>query len=337
MPRRSNHIRERLIRCWHWFTAKDIPTYMFFVALAALIWYAQAMNTSRSVHLFVPVEYTGIEADVQLSDSLPKIVDIEVLDKGNQLRSYGRNSLLLHINIAAQTRLEEGRIIVPADELRRDLASILQGTTSLQKIKPETLEGSYYRQMKKTVPLRYEGTYSAAKQYHIWGEPTIQPAQITIFGNPHQLDTLRFVAITDQPVTDIKDTTKVALPIVLPTGLRAELTEATVFFKAEQFTEKRFMLPVEVKNVPAGYSIHLFPKQVEAILSVGVSRFNQITPASILAYCTFPNGKEEKLEVKLKYENPYIFAARTYPKNIDFLVENEEDSDGGSAHAVSQY
>ena len=318
--------------------SKDILTYLFFVVLAALIWYANAINSTRSVHLRVPIVYIGADASVVLSDSIPDVIDIEVIDKGSQLASYrGKNRLVLHKDISSRTQQPEGLLSIPSEELRRDLMAILHGSTALQKTKPESIEGGYYRQQSKDVPVVWAGACEAAAQYHISDAPVLTPSTIMVYGKKQQLDTLQSIVLPYTQVTDIRDTMVVTIPVTLPEGLRSECTAVQATFVAEQFTEKRFMVPIEVQGCPEGMVVHLFPKEVEVILSVAVRHFAQITESDIHVVCPMPTSDEHQLTPQVTYTQAGIFSARIFPKHIDFLVEYEDNTNGGSADAVSTH
>ena len=319
--------------------SKDVLTYLFFVLLATLVWYIYAMNTIRKVWVTVPIEYTGLETEVVLSDSIVHELQIEIQDKGLQLRNYMRKPFTLHIPLGAQVSESEGTIAIPAENLRGDLRTLLQGTTSLQSIRPEAIQGAYYRLEHKQVPLVMKGSYSAAQQYYIAAEPVLSSTSVVIYGQRKQLDSIDCIYTEERAWTELRDTVRCAVGLVLPEGIRSEEQEVTVTFVAEMFTEKRFTRPIEVREVPEGLHLHLFPQEVEVTVSVGMSRFGSIKPEDVSVYCLFPALETEKIVLETACRNEAVIGILVYPRVVDFLVEkeekNEEDTDGGSADAVS--
>ena len=98
----------------------------------------------------------------------------------------------------------------------------------------------------------------------------------------------------------------------------ADGVEASVI--SERFTEKKFTLPIHVIGAPEGYTIRLFPQDVEVSVRVGISHFGNVQAQQIRAVCTYTPERKDKLNVELQYTNPYITAAWSYPGIVEFLL-----------------
>ena len=304
--------------------SSDVLTYLFFVVLASCIWFAYAMNTFRKVHYTVPITYVGMANNVVLSDSLAHEITIEVMDKGSSLRTYARHPLMLHFNVADQTTKREGRVVISAEDLRRATGVLLQGTTSLLSIQPDMIEGPYYRQQEKTVPVLFSGSYRAAQQYHIIGTPNIFPSEVTLYGSRLSLDTINAIYTLPQEVLVNADSLHVAVLLAVPDGVRMNETQAVIAFRAEEFTEKKMVMPVTVIGTPPGKNLHLFPSEVEVTLSLAIKQFAAISETDVRATCRYPQDDEAQLPVSVQFTHPGIFNARVYPAMIDYLVEEKK-------------
>ena len=80
-------------------------------------------------------------------------------------------------------------------------------------------------------------------------------------------------------------------------------------------------MPLRVTGVPEGYRIRLFPREVEVSVRVGMTHFAQVQESDIHAWCTYSSERIDKLDVELRYSNPYITAAWAYPAVVEFLLE----------------
>ena len=90
---------------------------------------------------------------------------------------------------------------------------------------------------------------------------------------------------------------------------------------SERFTEKKFLVPLQVLGVPEDMHLRLFPREVEVNVRVSLSHFSQVQSKDIRAVCTYSPQRVDKLDVELRYSNPYITAAWAYPGVVEFLVE----------------
>ena len=108
--------------------------------------------------------------------------------------------------------------------------------------------------------------------------------------------------------------------MAVPEGMRASKDSVDLRIISERFTEKKFTLPIHVIGAPEGYTIRLFPQDVEVSVRVGISHFGNVQAQQIRAVCTYTPERKDKLNVELQYTNPYITAAWSYPGIVEFLL-----------------
>lgn len=301
---------------------RDILTFLLFVVLAAAIWYGHAMQSVRNTRVPVLIQYTGKPGAIGLAaPGLPDTVLIEVRDAGARLNAYHRDPLRLTIDLHSYIHGEKGTIHVPSDALRRSLSDILQGTSRLIATQPEELTCDYFTEQEKTVVLAFDGEVTPAAEYQIVSGPSLSRKRIKLFGEGQMLSTIDTIYTEPITLSDISDTTNLRVAIKQQQGLRTEIDSVDVQWILERFTEKKFMVPLHVKNVPEGYRLRLFPKEVEVSVRVGMRHFAEVQPQDIYAYCTYSSDRTDKLDVDIYYTNPLITAAWAYPGVVEFILE----------------
>ena len=292
------------------------------MVLAACIWYGHAMHSVRNSRVPVLIQYTGKPGNIGLGEpGLPDTVLIEVRDAGSRLNAYHREPLRLTIDLRQYIHGEKGTIHVPSDALRRSISDILQGTSRLIETKPEEIRCPYYTEQEKTVVLAFDGEIGMADEYQPVGRPTLSRSKVKIYGDEKRLNAIDTLFTEHQELTNLSDTTQVRLALAIPKGMRAEADSVTLTVIAERFTEKKFVLPIHVTGVPEGRRIRLFPHEAEVNVRVGMSHFAQVQASDIRAVCAYSPEREDKLDVELRYSNPYITAAWAYPGVVEYLLE----------------
>ena len=301
---------------------RDILTFLLFVVLAACIWYGHAMHSVRNSRVPVLIQYTGKPGNIGLGEpGLPDTVLIEVRDAGSRLNAYHREPLRLTIDLRQYIHGEKGTIHVPSDALRRSISDILQGTSRLIETKPDEIRCPYYTEQEKTVVIAFDGEIGMADEYQAVGKPTLSRSKVKIYGDEKRLNAIDTLFTEHQELTNLSDTTQVRLALAIPKGMRAEADSVTLTVIAERFTEKKFVLPIHVTGVPEGRRIRLFPHEAEVNVRVGMSHFAQVQASDIKAVCAYSPEREDKLDVELRYSNPYITAAWAYPGVVEYLLE----------------
>lgn len=301
---------------------RDILTFLLFLALAAAVWYGHAINSVRNTRVPVLISYTGKPGAIGLGgNGLPDTVLIEVRDAGARLNTYHRELLHLTIDLRPYIHGEKGTIHVPSDALRRSISDILQGTSRLIGTTPEDITCPYFTEQEKSVPVVFRGSLTPASEYQMVGTPALSHTQVKLFGQDKELNKIDSLFTEEQHLTNLSDTTDVRIALLIPPHMRASTDSVTLRVVTERFTEKKFIVPIQVNGLPAGQHIRLFPNEVEVSIRVGMTHFAQVQPTDVRAVCTYSPERIDKLDVELRYTNPYITAAWVYPAVVEFLLE----------------
>lgn len=301
---------------------RDVLTFLLFVVIATLVWYGHAMQSVRNTRVPVLIQYTGKPDAIGLkAPGLPDTVMIEVRDAGARLNTYHRDPLRLTIDLHSYIHGEKGRIYIPSDALRRSISDILQGTSRLIETQPEDITCDFFTEQEKSVLLVFRGDLKTANEYQIIGQPTLARKRMKIFGDEKTLSAIDTLYTEPQDLSEVSDTMRVRCALEVPQGIRAEEDSVDLCIIAERFTEKKFTIPVHIKGVPEGYHIRLFPKEVEVSVRVGMNHFSQVKADDIHATCAYSPERTDKLDVEIRYTNPYITAAWAYPGVVEFILE----------------
>lgn len=280
------------------------------------------MQSVRNTRVPVMMQYTGKPGNIGLGEpGLPDTVMIEVRDAGARLNTYHREPLHLTVDLRQYIHGEKGTIHVPTDALRRSISDILQGTSRLIDTKPEEISCPYFTEQEKNVVIAFSGEITPANEYQLVGHPELSRTSIKIFGQDKALAKIDTIYTEYSTLTDITDTMSTRMALALPQSVRTETDSITIRIIAERFTEKKFIVPLHVLNVPEGVHLRLFPNEVEVSVRVGISHFAQVQATDIKAVCIYTSERSDKLDVELRYSNPYITSAWVYPGVIEFMVE----------------
>ncbi len=307
---------------FHRISWRSVITFTLFIILATAMWYGHAMQSVRNTHVPVHIVYTGKPSAIGLGEEgLPDEVMIEVRDIGARLNSYHRDPLQLTIDLRSYIHGEKGTIHVPSDALRRGISDILQGTSRLIETHPEEIRCTYFTEQEKSVVLAFAGSITPAMGYQISVPPQLNKKRVKIYGQDKKLAEIDTIYTEALAITDLSDTLQSDIALVAPAGIRTEFDSVGFKVAAEQFTEKKFILPIRVTGVPEGCHIRLFPAVVEVSVRMGMSHFAKVQQNDIRVECHYSAEQQDKMDVEIRYTNPYITSAWVYPGAVEFILE----------------
>lgn len=269
----------------------------------------------------VTVAYHGCPEQYVFTTQLPEHITILVRDNGQQLRKLKHQDLQLNINLNPYLSTEKDVLTLSADVLRPRLQEILPGSTTIQRIHPETIETPYQVQQVKTVPVVVQSNVSTAPQYQLIGEATITPDKIQIFGSQDDIRNIEYILTDSLHVSGLREDIRLTAGLIVPSGVCTSPSSVEVAWQVEQFTEKSFTLPIQILNMPEGKQIRLFPQQVNVTVRVGISHFAEIKETDFQAVCYFPTQACNALPVSVKTVNNNISNIRFSPSSVEYIIQ----------------
>lgn len=310
--------------------SKDVLTFLLFLLLSTAFWFVHALDRSRETQINVPLVLTGVPADVVLQGELPQFVSVKIKDEGKNLLAYSKKNIVpltLDCSSVFQNNTAvSGAVCFGKEELKQGLAGSLNATTNLLAVTPELLDVHYVRQQQKTVPVRLEVHLYPARQYMI-RKSIVNPAEITIYGLASDLETVNEVVTEALTLSEIKDSVKTDVPLVSRDGVRYNVSSVRLSVVAEQFTEKRFVLPVEPQNFPDNVDVRVFPADVSVTCNVPLSEFATVDAEDIrvvLDYKDINIDDDVQQKLQVQCDLPYVKQLRVVPAEVEFILEMKE-------------
>lgn len=306
---------------WRKIISRDLPVFVSFVLVATLLWWVRAINTSRDSAVDIRVRYTGVSDEVFFVTPLPDKVRVEVHDSGKRIRQINHEKPELVINLHSYLRQDAGEFSISSEIIHERVCDLLPGTMSVMRIHPNHFDVSYYHQHKKVVPVRWAGTITPADQYQLQGDVQLDPAKITIYGQKETIQSISYVETEALIVEQVQDSVNQMVNLQPTANIRYSESQVRIRCYSEQYTEKRFTLPIEVLGVPAGGKIRLFPAKAEIIVRVGIDYFPHLDQHDLHIYCKYPTEINDKLPLIPMTKNTHVQQMRVVPGAVEYLIE----------------
>lgn len=317
-PQTYKHYTARL---WRWLLSKDILIFLLFVGLVFAFWWGRSMTSSREGNIRISLNYSGVDERVVFATPLPSQLTVSVRDNGRQLRHLSKQHLTLDLNLSTLLNEREGVLIYTAEMLRPRLQDILPGSTIVLQISPEQIKTQYHIQCAKIVPILLQEQVQCALQHQLKSQPILSLDSVVIYGAENTLNGIDYIQTDSISVYNLRDSITQTVALRIPAHVRCNATQIRVTYLAEQFTDKSFILPIDVHNVPSGERMRLFPPKTTVVVRVGISQYALVNQEDIVAICHYPNNHSDALPIEIKTNNPYISNIRSYPSAVEYIIE----------------
>lgn len=306
---------------WRRLFGRDLPVLISFVLVATLMWWVRAMNTSRDAYIHLRATYTGVGGEYLFTTPPADELLVQVHDSGRRIRMLVKENPTVELNATPLLQHDQGSLVLSTEQIQGAVQHVLPGGMTLLSIRPEQISADYYRQHKKTVPVHFAGTVSPDAQYQLCDSVKIVPEVITIYGKKDDIAHIAYIQTEAVAIAQVRDSLRQTIALQPIEHIRFEQDRVTLLCQGEQFTEKRFTLPIEIMGAPADCQVRFFPAQAEVVVRVGIAYFPYLTPEDIQLYCQYPERPINHLKIIATTTNPHITNMRVTPGIVEYLIE----------------
>ena len=330
-PLNKQEIQNRIRTFFHSKGWKNFLVFLSFVGLASCFWALQYFHQRFEFEAPLKVNYEHIPAGIALLDNPPQEMTLHLQDKGiaylNYLIKQSRNHpLSITIDLGAISPYKSSYVI-DQTVLRNLIGSKLSATTQLQMFSPDNIEINYSPLAQKEMPVTIDGTVSPAVGY-FFDSIEIEPAQVIAYGNEAALDTLYEIRTSPVDYKNIDKNWTASTQLQTPEGIRLSVDNVKLSASVEEYTEKTFQLPVICNNMPSNRNVRFFPSMVELVVSVGLSRYAQLSKSNFeiaVNYNDLSKKNTANCSLVLTHQPVGVKSYRIIPNVIEFLIEQKSE------------
>lgn len=308
-------------RLWRWMVSKDMTIFIMFVGLVTVVWWGRTMSSSRDGEIRVQLTYSGVDDRITFSTPLPLEIIVGIRDNGQQIRKVAKQDLILPLNLSTLLTEKQGKLMLTAEMLRPRLQDILPGSTIIQHIEPENIAIPYQLQERKIVPIRLKARIQFKPQYQMKMPAILSQDSICIYGTEQALQSIHCIYTDSILIDNFCDSITESVSLQLPAGIRTAYSKIYVTHVAEQYTDKSFTIPIQVRNAPKGKQLRLFPQMAEVKVQVGISHYSQVSQDDLVAVCDYPTMPSQALSVEIVSKNPYISNIRSNTSSVEYIIK----------------
>ena len=286
-----------------------------------MIWLLSALSENYKTEIKVDIQFTNLPEDKILVKSPDSILYLFVDASGSDLmRSLGFNRP--EINLDYQKHLNTNSLSTASfiNQFQEQLSGL-----KIIDIKPDSIYLDLDQKIQKKIPIELVENIQTAKRFEVAGQVRITPDSILIEGPLSVVDTIRYMQTEELELLNVAQATngKLKLQNSLPNNTKVFLKEVLYDFKVEEFTEKRFTIPITVENLKGNKPVTLYPRNVDIQCLVPIREYNEIDKSFFVVIADFTNvdlsfHKKVPLEVVEQPINAKL--VRVLTKQADFIV-----------------
>jgi len=291
-------------------------------------WLMMSLSKEYSITVSFPVNYVNLPADKIVANQLPETIDIEIMSSGFNLLLYKirqqRETVLLDIKDARPYTSRNHYFLLCNSRIDKITAQF-NGDIKITKINPDTIFLNFNKKVTKRVPVIATINIDFESSYQLTDSIKLTPSFIDISGAADVLDKINSVETAPVNLKKVASSLSLKLGLLKTAALKqVEFSESVVHAEVnvKKYTEASLELPIEVSNLPYGYSLKTFPDKVIVKYNVAFDDYATINPLQFRAsvdYLKMEQGSN-KLKVALEKYPSTIRSVKLSIDKVEYII-----------------
>ena len=172
----------------------------------------------------------------------------------------------------------------------------------------------------KVVPVVLQSNVTTARQYDIYGIPTLDPSSVTVYGPQEVIDTIKTVRTEPLIMNNVSQNFNATLPLDLLGGrIHSNVKEVKAEVQVEKFTEMDVEVPIKMTD---SLKMRFFPETMTVKCLVAMRDYASITPENFAVAVDKQQLKamQPLLDVSLASWPPTVQILSTRPDKVEYLI-----------------
>ena len=295
--------------------------FLFFLLLSFTFWTSTKLSNTYIVEESFSIIWTNIPNGI-IPSSENQQMNVSISASGIEILIYRLINKSINISLSqADFSREKGLIDLRGQEFF--IKKQFFENTKLNILNPLFLEFKFSRLEEKVFTVVPQIEINLRAGYLIDSSLKVTPDSILVRGPKSILDTLNSIQSESIIADDLYENFRKKVSLRSIPEIQLSESKVTVEVAVSRYTEKEFLLNVEVINLPLGTRVKLFPPKAKVRVTLPLSVLRTIKTSDfnlVVDYNNIFKDAEKKLDLIMIRRPSYVKKVILEPKKVNYLI-----------------
>ena len=295
--------------------------FFLFVLLSFIFWFSTKLSNTYQIEQSFSIHWKNIPKEIVLNHDSSEL-SLSITASGIEILWY--RLFKNKINLVLNKNIFIGKeAFVSIDNERFNIQQQLFDNTILNQITTPVIKIAYARLGVKKVKITSEPILKFRAGYLSDSPLTITPDSLLVRGSQDALDTLIIVKTVSFIMEDIFKSFQKVIALEDLTNLQFDIQEVNIKQEISRYSEKQFILPIEIINIPKSVKVKLFPPTVTLKATMPLTLLNSINAKDfmlVVDYKLILKNELTRLPIRLVKQPIQVKKVIWEPKTVYYLI-----------------
>ena len=306
---------------------RQLPTkdrfkfFFLFVLLSFIFWFSTKLSNTYQIEQSFSIHWNNIPKGIVLNHDSSEL-GLSITASGIEILWY--RLFKNKINLVINKNIFIGKeALVSIDNERFNIQQQLFDNTILNQITTPVIKIAYARLGVRKVKITSEPILKFRAGYLSDSPLTISPDSLLVRGSQDVLDTLTIVKTVSFIMEDVFESFQKVIALEDLTNLQFDIKEVNIKQEVSRYSEKQFILPIEIINIPKSVKVKLFPPTgtLKATMPLTLlNGFNARDFMLVVDYELILKNELTHLPIRLVKQPSQVKKVIWEPKTVNYLI-----------------
>ncbi len=303
----------------------QLPIFFFLLVLSSVFWVLIVLSKDYTTTVRYQATFVDLPKDKLLIDDKNVDLHLQVVAPGftilaNRLR-YRKYIPLSVSSFIPKRKGNKWNYYWLGKQSISQLQDVLPTNMQLLNVQPNRIDVMLDEKAERVLPVQIKTDLSFKELFRQKEPIRLEPSTIVISGPKAVVEVFDYVS-TETLILDNISSNSFGTIKIQPLNhseINYSLTNINWELKVEEYTEGEIILPINVKNVPKGYDIKLFPDEVFINYLVSLDKFDLVKKDIFRTSVNFDYMKK-RLPIELDFQADFIENVRLKPEKVEYFL-----------------
>jgi hypothetical protein len=306
---------------------RQLPTkdrfkfFFLFILLSFIFWFSTKLSNTYQIEQSFSIHWNNIPKGIVLNHDSSEL-GLSITASGIEILWY--RLFKNKINLVLNKNIFIGKeAFVSIDNERFNIQQQLFDNTILNQITTPVIKITYARLGVKKVKITSDPILKFRAGYLSDSPLTISPDSLLVRGSQDVLDTLTIVKTVSFIMENVFESFQKVIALENLTNLQFDIQEVNIKQEVSRYSEKQFILPIEIINIPKSVKVKLFPPTgtLKATMPLTLlNGFNARDFMLVVDYELILKNELTHLPIRLVKQPSQVKKVIWEPKTVNYLI-----------------
>ena len=304
---------------------RHLPVFAFLLTLSTLFWILTVLSKDYTTTVHYKADFIDLPVDKLLIDEEEVDLHLQVIAPGFTILAHRlsfRNELPLSVSsFIPKKKGNYWNYFLLGEQSISQIQEVIPTSMQLLHIQPNRIDLLLDEKAERVVPVKLKSSISFKDLFRQKEAVKLEPSTIVISGPKavvEVFDEINTELLSLEDVDNFKNG-EIEIQSLNHSEINYSAKNIKWELKVEQFTEGEIKLPIEMKNVPKGYEIKLFPDEVTVSYLISLDKFDLVKPDMFAAQILFDSDFKRQ-SVNLSRQADFVENDRVFPSKVEYFL-----------------